>query len=367
MTKKEVIRMLAFLLVVCVMILALCELFEQENSETHDRRYCTYRNLEKNTVDAVYVGTSGVDRYWISAKAYEEYGMTVYPVSFNAMAGWLIPHMMDDLLEYQDPELILIDVRPFTQQNTETETMDVRGRRVIDSMDFFSPNRLRAALKIMEVIHTADEEQSRWDLSYIFPMIKYHSKWSMDYRFEDNMPGREHKYLGFYMSAKRSVRIIEQEVQPYRKDVIGELDPLSEEALYDLLAYIREKNLNVLFVDTPKFFVEQELPRTNRIYQILEQEGFDYLSFYTDGEDGPFTIDLDPKMDFYNSGHVNYYGAEKFTSVLAAYLDERFDFPDHRSDENVKKDWDGVYEHIKETIKGYEESYNSTDNQLNAE
>ena len=36
MTKKEVIRMLAFLLVVCVMILALCELFEQENSESED-------------------------------------------------------------------------------------------------------------------------------------------------------------------------------------------------------------------------------------------------------------------------------------------------------------------------------------------
>ena len=353
MTKKQLLRCIAFLMVACLMLLVLCDLFEQENSNNHDRRYRLYRNLEENTVDAIYVGTSGVDRYWIAAKAYDTYGMTVYPVSFDACPVWLVPDILEDALRYQDPQLILLDIRPFTQ-DCSVELMDTRSRRLIDSLDFFSPVRFRAAIRTVELIHQLDSTRSRWDISYLLPFVLQHSKWEQDYLFQVNMGDREHQYLGFYMNDWLTVYTIEQKPEKYFRDVTTALDPISEQSLYETLEFIRENDLNVLFVDTPKFFKDAEMFRTNAVLNILEEEGFEYLTFYTEEYDGSFTVDLDPLKDFYNENHVNYYGAEKYTDVLAAYLHENYDLPDRRNDEAVKKDWDGVYDALLEMIREYE-------------
>ncbi|MBO5936208.1 MAG: hypothetical protein J6Q79_01180 [Clostridia bacterium] len=61
MTKNQIIRTVAFLLVVSVLLLTLCDLFEYENSHISERIE-TYQDLPRNTVDAVMVGTSGIDR-----------------------------------------------------------------------------------------------------------------------------------------------------------------------------------------------------------------------------------------------------------------------------------------------------------------
>lgn len=353
MTKKELMRAMAFFLVVCMMIVVLCDLFEQENSTNYDKSYYTLRNQEKNTLDGIYIGTSGVDRYWIGAKAYEEYGMTVYALGFDAMASWMVPYVIEDVLSNQSPELILLDTRPFTQENIPEEA-DARSRRVLDAMSLFSPNRIRAACKTMEVMHTLDESRPEFDLSYIVPFIKYHSKWSMDYRFDTNLGYRAHNFQGFFMLNDLTVLSKEQNPVPYDAQSSAELDPISEKALYDLLDYIEEKNLNVLFVDTPQFFEGEEMKRSNRVYQILEENGFEYINFYSEDSANGFTIDLDPKRDFYNSGHVNYYGAEKFTDALSAYLDTHYDLPDRRNDPAAQVGWDGVYQRLCDTIQEYE-------------
>jgi len=46
MTKKEFLRGISFLLVVCLTLFILCDLFEQENGGNTDRTFYTYRNLE---------------------------------------------------------------------------------------------------------------------------------------------------------------------------------------------------------------------------------------------------------------------------------------------------------------------------------
>lgn len=354
MTKKQLLRCIAFLMVFCVMILALCELFDQENFNRHEQRYRRFRDLEKNTVDAIYVGTSGVDRYWVAAKAYEEYGMTVYPVSFDACAVWLIPDIIEDAMRYQDPQLILIDIRPFTQSCESANLVGIRGRRVIDSMEFFSPVRFRAAFRTAELVHEIDNTKSKWDISFLLPFVMQHSKWEQDYLVQVNVGNHKDPYLGFYMNQWLTIFSEEQNPETYSRDVTSPLDPITERCLYETLEYIREHDLDVLFVDSPKFYRDSEMPCTNTIRNILEEEGFTCLNFCSEEAGGSFTIDLDPKKDFYNMNHVNFYGAEKFTDALAAYLNEHYDLPDRRNDEAVKGDWDGIYDELLFEIREYE-------------
>lgn len=357
MTKKEFGRSIAFVLVVCLVLILLCDLFEQANYSNFDKRFTTYRNLNEDTIDAVWIGTSGVDRYWIGAKAYEEYGMTVYPLTVDAMPTWLFTNVIEEVYTYQNPELIIIDIRAYGQDNVNAGAMDVRARRILDAMDFFSVNRIKTAFDTMEIIHENFEEEPEFEISYLLPFVKYHSKWEEDdYTISGNLGNKEHAYLGFYMSSALSIDKVPQTPVVYTPDYYEELDPIAEASLYDFLEYIDENDLNVLFVDTPKFKTEQEIGRANTVYKILDEYEADYINFCVTDEEGNFTYipDFDFESDFYNEGHVNYYGAEKFTDVFAAYLDENYDLPDHRSDESIQEDWDGIYTKIKKAIAKWE-------------
>lgn len=355
MTKKELLRVIAFGLLVCLLLLPLCDLFELDDVNITSRFY-TYRNLEKNSIDAVYFGTSGVDRYWLGAKAYEEYGMSVYPLTSDGMPIWLYDLMIDEALTYQNPKLLIFDVRAFGQDTT-ADNVDIRGRRVIDSMNFFSVNRWKTAFRTMEVRHRMDESLDEFDLSYLLPYIKFHSKWSEDdYRIEEVADEEMHEYGGFVMHSTLSIYRNDSIVEiPYDVDHYEPLEPIAEESLYKVISYTKELGIDILFVDTPQFMDELEMGRANTIRKILAEEGVDCVSYNVPGAEEELNINLYRLRDFYNSNHVNYYGAEKYTASLSAYLDEKYDLPDRRNDPAAQKYWDGMYENIKATIVKFRE------------
>ena len=357
MTKKQFLRFVGFSLVLVMMLVLMCDLFEIENTKNYDKNMYTYRNLEEDSVDAVFLGTSGVDRYWIAPKAYEDYGMTVYNLSFDAFPAWLYTSCLDYALSKQDPELILIDMRAFYQDNLDYEAMDVRARRYLDSLPFFSAARFKAAFKTMDYMHKADKSQPAFDASYIFSFIRYHSKWADDYSLYNNLGSNEQKYGSFFMSTGRSVRATPHERVTFDTSAYNKLDQYCTDAFYELVDYIREKDLNVLFVDTPQFLDPEELGKANALIKLLEEEELDYIHFYEPDSD-EFSIDFDIMTEFYDESHVNYYGAEKFTDVFAKYIDEKYDLPDRRikSEENLNAQnfWEGKYDKVKETIVKYE-------------
>lgn len=353
MTKKEVLRCVAFLVVVCLLLVGLTDIFEMDHA-SYAKRFHTYRCFEENTVDAVYIGTSGVARYWNDAKAYDEYGMTVYPLAIDAMPVWLFPLMVDEAFAYQDPQLLIFDMRAFGQSHT-AENADVRGRRVLDSMEFFSVNRMNAALKTMEIVHRLDDSKPTFDASYIFSFGKFHTKWAdSDFSIDDQNDKKKNNFGGFNVHFTLSILHEPQTPVEYDEDHYVPLDPISEESLYELLDHTKELGVEVLFVDSPQFMSKTEMGRANTVRKILEEQGVNCISYNVPGASEQLNIQMDPETDFYDDAHTNYYGAEKFTASLAAYLDEHYDLPDRRNDEAARKDWDGVYDHIKKTIADYE-------------
>lgn len=361
MTKKQIGRMIAFVLVVCTVLLVMCDVFELSDTSYIATRFRTFDNLKEDTVDAVWIGSSGVDRYWVSPKAYEEYGMTVYPLASDAMPPWLFTHVIDEIYTDQTPELIIIDARVYGQENTKVPTMDTRARRVLDAMSFFSVNRMKAAFKTMKILHQVDEEQPEFDLSLALPFVKYHTKWAdEDFSISDNVNNLENDTMGFFTHKTLSVKSKKLKATIYDNDYYEDLDPITEDALYELLDYAEEKNIQLLFVETPRTLDKRDIGCLNTLFSILDERDVPYLNFSQTDSDGNFVNipGIDCSHDFYNKNHVNYYGAEELTAVVSAYLDENYDFADHRTDEAVKEQWDGVYDHLKEMIKTLEEAKN---------
>jgi len=204
---KRIIKGTAFFLCLCVMLFVLCDLFEHENNTNMNQRHYTYRSLSKNTVDVVAIGKSGIDRYIVPSQAYEDFGITAFPFATDAFPCWLYIDAIKEIKRYQDPEIFIIDIRPFGQDNTKAKTLDVRARRYLDVVSPFSPSRFSAALKTIEILKEVDSESVKDnELSYFFSFIRYHSKWlEDDYRIENNLGETEHSYLGFFVSDERSL------------------------------------------------------------------------------------------------------------------------------------------------------------------
>ena len=344
MTKNQILRVAALLVVFICLVMLLSSIFRFEDSQS-SARYTTYFNLPKNTVDVLLTGTSGIDRYWIAAKGYEEYGITAYPLSFDAMPAWLMVDIIKEALETQNPELLIFDMRGFTVTYTDQlHKYESPIHRTIDVMSPVSVNRFNAATKSAKIVGERVGWANFSALSFYLPFIKYHTRWSTPGFSIEAMQLEPSKYLGMFLEAGRSLAEIPLP-QTEKTDEMIALDPTCEEALYELLAYLDGVDCEVLFLDTPKYLEETEYGRMNTLCNILDERGYKYKCF--SAEDGTYNL----YTDFYNLTHVNYKGAEKFTKVFAEYLKENYTLPDRREDKACEKDWNGVYEKI---LKKYE-------------
>lgn len=87
----------------------------------------------------------------------------------------------------------------------------------------------------------------------------------------------------------------------------------------DLVFYIQENKLNVLFVSAPKILNSEESENLNTIIKLLKEVGLNVINTNSDN-----FLNLDYQNDFYNNSHINAYGTHKFTNYLCNYLYENY-------------------------------------------
>ena len=70
-----------------------------------------------------------------------------------------------------------------------------------------------------------------------------------------------------------------------------------------------------------------------------------YLSDEEMAAGGSEELKFNRNEHFYDSSHVNYYGAIVFTKLFSEYLDKNYDLPDHRGDGKCPE-WEGKNEKL---------------------
>ncbi|MBQ9941973.1 MAG: hypothetical protein IJP03_03085 [Christensenellaceae bacterium] len=354
MNKKAFFRTVAFLLVLIPIFVVLCELFEVDESH-QDARYAKFREMEDGTIDAIYLGPSSVDRSWIAAQAYEDYGMSVYPLSSNHQPGWASEHIIDYAMRYQsDIKLVIIDVRNFTA-TLEADSSPVYY--MMTQMEFFAPERWAIAAEASELYHAVDPENNeRINLSYFLSFIRFHQKWSEDGFTFAEIKTEPSEYLGFV--SKQLVQRLTKEERKKMPTTMSEiqtrepLDPYYEQELYELLDYLDTKDVEVLFVQSPRWMSADRAGRMNTIEDILAERGYDIINYNEPQLDA--ALDLDFKTDYADMVHLNYYGAVKYTTHFSKYLHDNYDLPDHRGEKEFES-WEGVTDKIEYLVGQKEE------------
>ena len=87
----------------------------------------------------------------------------------------------------------------------------------------------------------------------------------------------------------------------------------------------------------------------NTAFDIVRERGYTVLDF--NRPEMYEELGLDFNKDYYNSKHVNYLGAEKYTRWLTAYLKDHYDLPDHRGQAGYES-WEDAFAAYEEFVAG---------------
>lgn len=332
---KSIVKTICFLIIASVVFVMTSYAVKPHYADKDRRIFAGFYGEKDNTVDMVYIGGSAAFVFWEPMRAWNSKGYATCLLGNNALQPTLIKYCVKEALRSQNPELLLIDVRPFIYGcDTSVSTNYSNGVKgnvsnTITQMSY-SVNRLQA------IYNTVPMEIGKFP--YVFDIVGFRDAYSATSLLRNPMLifNRYHDpYKGFVFIDKHCEETFtDQSAVTEKAEISEELKPVLE----DLLDYLKTLDKDVLFVVHSYCISRDDQMKYNYLEQIITENGFNFLNCNNYCSE----IELDYSRDFYNENHVNIFGADKYTDFLAEYLDKNYTLPDRRSDPDYSS-WSSDY------------------------
>lgn len=337
--KKTLCRIIAAILITAVILAAILAAGEMTST---DKTWRSFYSLDKNSIDVVLIGASGLAYYYQQSQAYGERGYTSYNLTSAAQPYELITTIMDEALRFQDPDLFVVEIRSIASVEDKYENakpgqskadIDYEYRQVLwGLLDPFSPYRWKSILKFRKEMTLENFLES------CFPLLGYHENVYDLENIASNLRASWKKYYGtpdITITTDYTERAKEQ--SRLTQNSTYHADEAKKAALDEIYSKAQACGKPVLFLMTPYLQNEIMYSIQNELVDYMREQGYDYL----DCRGLENEIGLDYGSDFYDLRHVNVIGAHKFTSWFAEYLDEHYDLSKNYSEASSAA-WDDL-------------------------
>ena len=334
-------RILACLL--SFILLAACLSITADIAELKDGDY-KYEDFfaEEDNFDVLFLGTSHVIDGIYPMELWKDYGITSYNMGGH---GNLLPTtywMMKLALQYTNPSLIVIDCMNL-YHNYKTSKIFSQVHQSLDAFPL-SLTKIRAVYDLLDddVMDRMIEEgivevsEERIPISLLWNFSVYHSRWTElkenDFQLEMNIQ----------KGAEYLITVAEpNDILSVPEDEKIEDDTIGVQYLERMIEECQAGGIDILLINLPFPAEENDLLSANRVYDIAEEYGVDYINF--------LAMDVvDYETDCADEGsHLNASGARKVTSYLGNYITEHYDVIDRRTDPDYD-DWNEDYQIYRE-------------------
>lgn len=318
---RFVCRSAAFLVILCVCIIAVYQVITPKmcygEMLSTTLSHVSFYEMEKDTVDVIFLGSSMAATAFIPQELYDLYGIRSYNLSSAKQSPVVSYYWLKEALRYQSPKVVVMDCNYFFKTNNlilnSTESY-IRG--ALDYMKW-SPVKLEAICTICEL----DESQS-WS-SYFFPNIRYHERWTelgeKDFTLTEIVGGYDMK--GY---APLAGQLGGGGYVSYEKGDVGEetgMPPLMEEYLDKIYALCKEEGISLVLTSAPR--ANAEIGRYYTLHKYAEERGLLFYDFNEKevNEETGFCF----STDSYDAAHINLWGAKKITDYLGRRLTKYYE------------------------------------------
>ena len=332
---KIIISVVATILVTLIALWLLqCLLMPKYMSEIKEGALISEYYNETTEHDIIFVGDCEVYENISPITLYKEYGITSYIRGSAQQLIWQSYYILKDTYRYETPDIVIYNVQSMIYGEPQSEAYN---RMTLDGLKFSS-------VKLDAVKASMTEEESL--ISYIFPLLRYHSRWS-------DLSSEDFKYMFSRETVSHNGYLMQTAVRPMES--LPSVKPLDDytlpavsfEYLDKIVKLCESKGSQLILVKSPSLYPHWYEEWDAQIEEYAEKNNLKYYNFLDVSDE----IGIDMQTDTFDMGmHLNVYGAEKYTSYLGKILTENLGANgifDHSDDEELSKIWN-------EKIKRYE-------------
>ena len=316
---RLIIKCTFFIALTLICVFAVNELLKPKyyynDSWPATNTYMDFYQLDKNSVEVIFLGSSHAVSSFNPQIIYDTYGIRSYNLGCEQQSLVISYYWLKEALKYQSPEVVVIDTFMFHKYADAYVYNDMNCaegpvRKAMDSMRL-SPLKIEAGMAIEDI----DPTQS--GLSFIFTNIRYHTRWvnigendfteseMIDHggikgfsAFGGTAPGTEEKTFN-------STDLESVDAEPMVR--------IADEYLEKIIDLCESNGITLIFVNIP--WGEP----ISRYKSTLEYANAHDIPFYDFNEENLYhEICYNGVNDRY--GHPNYKGAEKISLYIGNIL-----------------------------------------------
>ena len=273
---KSIIRSAVFLSILVSSLLAINQVlvpkyFLRNNSWPTTATYKTFYDMEKDSIDVLFLGSSVVVNAFIPQEIYNEYGIRSYNLGSEQQSIYLSYYWLKEALRFQKPKAVVLDLKYIRDihPNNVINTVEPLARKCLDPMKWSS-------VKFEAVHNLCQLNESLSELSFYLTNIRFHSRWSEIQEFDINDEMVKSYYLkGFgpmTSNGPASYTTYEQK----DKSVKTEFVPLMQNYLDRITELCKENDIRLILIDLPGNYMNDAVNNTHTDY--AEKNGIEYYN-----------------------------------------------------------------------------------------
>jgi len=274
--------------------------------------------------DVVFIGDCEVYENFSPAVLWQEYGINSYIRGSAQQLIWQSYYLLEDTLRYETPKVIVFNVLSLKYNEPQKEAYN---RMTLEGMKW-------SLSKVKSI--QASMTDSEHFLDYVFPILRYHSRWSdldkedVEYLFHS----KRVSHNGYYMRVDVKPAENVPAGQPLADYSFGEnamsyLDKMTE--------LCEEKGIQLVLIKAPSLYPYWYDEWEEQVEAYAEEHGLLYVNFLELTEEAG----IDFSQDTYDAGlHMNLSGAEKLSRYFGQILAEETAVTDRRDEPALCEAWE---------------------------
>ena len=284
--------------------------------------------------DVIFIGDCEVYENFSPITLWEKHGIPSYIRGSAQQLIWQSYYLMEETFRYETPKVMVFNVLSMkydTPKSTGNQSQrEAYNRMTLDGM------RLSGS-KWNSIMASMTEEEQKWEsqYSYLFPLLRYHDRWSQLSKDDFTYWLRREQVSdqGYLMQVGVKPLQDEHVERPLIDYSFGENSWYYLDKMVELC---KEKGTQLVLIKAPALSPVWWEQWDEQIEEYAEKNDLLYINMLDHVDE----IGIDWSTDTYDTGlHLNVYGAEKAADWFGNILREQCDLPDRREDAALSDIW----------------------------
>ena len=307
----------------------------------------------KNSIQAVFLGTSQVASGISPIELYDQFGICAYNMGTERQPLLSSYYWIKETqrLHKDSLKVVILDLSYLVVKEKENDSLQFFNEKAIAHMQF-------SHVKEAAIKELSERYEDYNYLENLIPLLRYHSRWNelnrddfMSFIDKENIFYTRGQQVSYSMSsttsAAKDIQLphwdLTEEFEKLETDPYAFLRESSEDNHKNIIRiaqFCKEHDLKLLFIKLPKYWYDARHDASNMVAKELDVPFIDFNDADLSEE-----MDMYYPFDYIDLMHPNLRGSRKLTSYIGRYLKEHYDLEDVREN--------SFYDYLKEQSEQY--------------